>query len=323
VTLFYAPGRYVNKLAAAIISSTGITATLACGTLAADNGANHPSLTTALTNIAGLNGFSCWATAFNDTASLGVLSAFLESQGDGRNQKGQVLHVCSTDALATGGAIAPNTAPALTASPRPAVDWCPESPQQAYELAARTAAMVCAEDYAPRNYDGRALETDAKVPLLLPPRAVRPSKDDQNAAIHTYYMTPLVVDEAAGKLVVLSGKTTSASADLVLHDWGTIRHLDFLRAAFDARLSSLFKGANLRRFGMPRTTNTVTVTNIRDAAFVLAVELDAVDLYDGADAFKDSFQANIDPIVPTRVDCFIPLAVLRSLHQLGIVGSPS
>ena len=135
-------------------------------------------------------------------------------------------------------------------------------------------------------------------------------------------MTPLVVDEWAGALAVLSGKTTSASTDLTLHDWGTIRHLDFLRAAFNARLTALFQGANLRRNGPPRTPNTVTVQNIRDAAFVLAVELDAVDLYDGADAFKDAFKANIDPIVPTRVDCFIPMAVIRSLHQLGIVGSP-
>jgi hypothetical protein len=47
-----------------------------------------------------------------------------------------------------------------------------------------------------------------------------------------------------------------------------------------------------------------------------------VDLYDGADAFKDAFKANIDPVVPTRVNCFIPLAVIRSLHQLGIVGAP-
>jgi phage tail sheath gpL-like len=279
-------------------------------------------LTTALTNIAGQASFSCWATSFSDTTSLGTLSAFLESQGNGRNQKGQVLHACSTDALATGGAIAPNTTPALTASPRPAVDWCPESPQQAYELAARTGAMVCAEDYAPRNYDGRALQTDTKVPLLLPPRAARPSQDDQNAAIHSYYMTPLVVDEAAGALVVLSGKTTSASEELLLHDWGTIRHLDYLRVAFTTRLSSLFKGANLRRYGTPRTTNTITVDSIRDAAFVLAVELDAVDLYDGADAFKDGFKAEIDSVVPTRVRCFIPLAVIRSLHQLGVVGAP-
>ncbi len=182
--------------------------------------------------------------------------------------------------------------------------------------------MVCAEDYAPRNYDGRKLATDARTPLLLPPRAARPSKDDQNAAIHTYYMTPLVVDESAGALAVLSGKTTSAASDLVLHDWGTIRHLDYLRVAFNTRLWSLFQGVNLRRNGVPRTPNTATVDSIRDAAYVLAVELDAVDLYDGAEAFKDGFKANIDPIVPTRVDCFIPLAVIRSLHQLGIVGAP-
>jgi phage tail sheath gpL-like len=182
--------------------------------------------------------------------------------------------------------------------------------------------MVCAEDYAPKNYDGLSLKTDAKVPLLLPARAIRASVDDQNSAIHTYYMTPLAVNESAGALVVVSGKTTSASANAILHDWGTIRHIDFLRQAFKARLSDLFSGVNLRRNGSPQTPNTVTVANIRDACVVLAVELDAIDLYDGAEEFKESFVAEADSILPGRVNCYVPLAVIRSLHQLGIVGAP-
>ena len=80
---------------------------------------------------------------------------------------------------------------------------------------------------------------------------------------------------------------------------------------------------NLRRNGTPHTSNTVTVLSIRDAVFVRAVELDAVDLYDGAEDFKSAFTAEADPIVLGRVNVFIPLAVIRSLHQLGVVGAPS
>jgi phage tail sheath gpL-like len=322
VTLLYAKGRYVHRISAAIISTTGTTATAAVGTVAPDNAANRPTLTTALTNLKGLPAFKAWATSFNEAGSLGTISTHIESEGDGKNQKGQVVHVASTDALATAGAIPDATTPKLTASPRYAVGWCPEPGQQAYELAARTAALVCAEDYAPRNYDGFKLKTDSRVPLLLPPRAIRPAPPDINSAIHTYYLTPLAVDEVAGALVIVSGKTTSASADLLLHDWGTILHLDYMRFAFNERLWTLFKGTHIRRNGTPHTPNTITVQSIVDAAYVMAIELDAVDLYDGAEAFKAAFKANFDPFVPTRVNCFIPMAVIRSLHQLGIVGAP-
>mgnify|MGYP001612031668 CR=1 FL=1 len=322
VTLLYARDRYVHRIAAAIVTSGGTTVTPAVGVVVADAGAQRPTLTTALTNLAGLNGFSGWSPEFIDVTTLGTISTHIEQQGDGRRQKGQMVHVAATTALAVAGAIPPGTTPLLTASPRYSLAWCPESPQQAYELAARTAAMVCAEDYAPRNYDGKPLKTDATVPLLLPPRAIRPSQDDQNAAIHTYFMTPLAVDEIAGTLDVVSGKTTSSSQDGTLHDWGTIRHIDFLRQSFSARLSSVFAGTNLRRNGTPHTANTVTVISIRDQAFLHATVLDAVDLYDGAEAFKDGFRAEPDAILPGRVNCFVPLAVIRSLHQIGAVGAP-
>lgn len=323
VTLFYANERYVHRIDSTIITSTGVTVTKAVGTQPANAGAERPTLTTALTNVAGLPAFSVWATSFNEVTSLGVVSTHVEGQADGLNQKGQFVHAASSEALAAAGAIPSGTAPLLTASPRYCVDWCPESPQQEYELACRTAAMVCKEDYAPRNYDGKLLRTDSATPLLLPPRAVRPSVADVNSAIHTYFLTPLAVSEVAGALAVVSGKTTSGSSNLLLHDWGTIRHIDFLRASFSARLTELFTGVNLRRNGTPHSPNTVTVTNIRDAAFVRASDLDAADLYDGAEAFKDAFTAEVDPVIPTRVNCFIPLAVVRSLHQIGVVGAPA
>lgn len=322
LTLLYANERYVHRIAASIVTTTGVTVTPAVGASAPNDGSNRPTLTTALTALAGLSKYSMWASNWTDTTTLGTLATHLNAQADGLRQKDQDLHFGSTDSLTTGGAIPPATTPTLTTSVRFSEAWCPESPQQAYELAARTAAMVCAEDYAPRNYDGRALKTNDQVPLLLPPRAIRPSAPDQNAAIHTYYMTPLAVDEIAGQLVVVSGKTTSASADATLHDWGVIRHIGFLRVSFSRRLSSLFAGKNLRRNGTPHTPNTVTVDNIRDAAIVLARELDLVDLYDGAEEFKSGFKAEADAVVPGRVNCFIPLAVVRSLHQLGVTGAP-
>lgn len=324
VTLIYAKGRYVHRIVSSLSgANTGaVTTTDSIGTRPADNAANRPTLTSALTNLLGLPAFKCWASSFNDVGSLGTISTHIESEGNGRNQKGQQVHATSTEALATAGAIPTGTSPALTASPRYSLAWCPEPGQQAYELTGRLAAMVCAEDYAPRNYDGAKLKTDSKIPLLLPPRPIRPAPSDFNSAIHTYYMTPLAVDEVAGALAVVSGKSTSSSADLLLHDWGTILHLDYLRYAFNLRLWTLFEGTNIRRNGTPHTPNTITTDSIVDAAYVLARELDVLDLYDGAETFRDAFRAAFDSNVPTRVNCFIPMAVIRSLHQLGIVGAP-
>ena len=66
----------------------------------------------------------------------------------------------------------------------------------------------------------------------------------------------------------------------------------------------------------------ITLDSIRDALIAEAARLDALDLYDGADAFKSAFQFNFDPNVPDRVNGYIPLAVIRSLHQLTLVGDP-
>jgi phage tail sheath gpL-like len=318
VTLLYASGRYVHKISTQIITSTGISSTPTVGTA----GAGTPVLTTSLTNISALPAFGNAALGWNDTTSLGTISTVVEVLGNGLNQKGMLIHAGSTDALATAGAIPTGTTPLLTASPRYSVVWCPECPQQAYELAARAAAMVAAQPYAPKNYDGMPFATAGTVPLLVPPVAIQAPLSDLNSAIHTYYLTPIAVSQSLGQLAVVSGKTTSSSADLTLHDWGTIRHLDYLRIAFNARLGALFSGVSIRRNGVPHTANTVTLTSIVDAAFVLAQQLDETDLFDGAAQFQSAFQANFDPVVPTRVDCFIPLAVIRSLHQLGIVGAP-
>jgi hypothetical protein len=73
----------------------------------------------------------------------------------------------------------------LTGSPRYVVGWCPDSPQQAYKLAARMAARVCVEDFRPYNYDGEPLKTDDLVPLFLPHQNSRPGQDDANAALGT------------------------------------------------------------------------------------------------------------------------------------------
>jgi phage tail sheath gpL-like len=316
LTLYYAAGRVVQRPSAAIVTTTGTTATVAAGTA----GAGTPTLSTALANLAGQGAFGEWSTCFNDTTSLGTLSSHIETYANGLYQKDQFLWAASTNTLTTAGAIPSGTTPALTASGRYHIGWCMDSPQQAYELAARHAAMVCAEDFKPHNYDGEEFQSQtATVPLLMPHRNSRPSPADQNSAMRSYYMTPYVVDEQANKLVVLRGRTTSNASDERLWDTGLWQTAAFVRYDMGTFLRKTFKGKSLKSSGIARTPNTVTVDDIVDAIAERLQVYESADFYDGADELKKIIRANINVLSPTRVDCYIPFRCPVPLHVVAPV----
>jgi phage tail sheath gpL-like len=317
VTLYYAEDRVVHRISAHIFTSTGLTVTAAVGTL----GSGRPSLTAALGNIAGQAGFPCWVSALADVDSLGAMSSHIEVQGNGRIQKDQQLFVVSTEALPDAGAIPVGTTPTLSSSPRYAVSWCQDSPQQGYELAAREAARVCVEDYHPYNYDGEPLVTQGSVPLLLPHRNSRPGLDEVNAAIRSYYLTPLVVDEQASRLVICRDRTTSSSDDERLWAWGTIRTLAFYRYDLNQFLRGRFSKKNLKLHGTPRTPRTITLASIADAVYERIRFWDNTDLFDGADDLKKQIRVSPNPQVTGRVDIFVPCRPPVKLDQLaGVAG---
>lgn len=326
ITLYYVPGRVVNKVSASIVTTTGITATVACGTVVSNNSANRPTLTTALANLANQDGgFRTWLSTWNDATTVGTLATNIESAAGPITQREQFLFVGSTDGIVTAGALPSATTPALTGLWRDTVLVQPDSPQQAYEIAARGAAMVAIEDYAPRNYDGAELRTDPaqRVPFLLPHPAVRiaPGSDDVQMALHTYGLTPVCVT-ADGRQVIAKGRTTWQTDAGPFRDWGGGQHVGFLRLRFVAVGSALIAGKNIRRNGPAHSPNVITVESIRDALIAEAARLDAIDLYDGAETFKSAFQFSFDPNLSDRVNGYVPLAVIRSLHQLTLVGDP-
>jgi len=324
VTLFYVPDRVVNKISAAIIGSTGITATVACGVVVSNNSANRPNLTSALANLTNQDGgFRTWLSTWNDSSIVGSEAGNIEATANGLYQKEQFLFVGSTDGIVTAGALPTSTAPALTGLWRYNVICEPDSPQQAYEVAARAAALVAVEDYAPRNYDGAELHSDPaqRIPFLLPHPAVRisPGGDDAQMALHTYGLTPVCVT-ADGRQVIAKGRSTWQTDAGAFRDWGGGQHVGYLRLRFIAVGSALIAGKSIRRYGPAHTPKVLTLESIRDALIAEASRLDGLDLYDGVDVFKDAFQFNFDPNLPDRVNGYVPLAVIRSLHQLGLVG---
>lgn len=320
VTLYYANDRPVRRISAAIVTSTVITATLS---LHGTAGAGTPTLTNALVNLDALSfGFAAVVTSFNEVTSLGTLSTDIEAQCNGLNQKGEELFFGSVAALATAGALPSGSSPALTASPRYTEAWCRESPQQAYEIAARYAAIYTFSDYFAKNLDGQVLRTRGSVPLLNPAIQDRPPAPDQNAAIRTYYMTPIVVNQQ-NQLTVLRATTTFSGQNQDLAEVSTMRQLDTARPALRNRLQGLFTGTSYRASNTtPKTPNTVTDGSIKDAIYIWMRELDDQDLFDDAEAWKDALKVNTDPSVNTKKNVFVPLAIIRNLHQLGAVMSP-
>jgi len=330
VILYYAKDRDVRRVSA-VITPSGVNTTMnsvatasvcSVGTATSNTpGSGNPTLTTALSNIAGLGAFGTWVVDVTDSTSMGAISTHIELYANGYNQKDQVVHIGACSKLATAGAIPPASSPALTASTRYSVAWCPDFPQMGYELAARCAAIYMGQNYYAKNYDGLPLKTNGDVPLLLPNVAARPSPSDQNSALMTYYMTPIVVDSQS-RLAVLRGRTTSNSATQDLWEWSFIRQMGYGRIQLRTYLQNLFSGKSFRRSGTPKTPNCFTTAGVKDAIYAFLRQLDDQDLYDGAEQYRDAIACNPNAIVPTRLDVFVPWAVIRPMHQIAPVIGP-
>lgn len=323
-TLRYRNARAVRRIS---VSDTVATTTSAVS-LHGTSGAGFPTLTTAITNIEAMaTGFAGWVTPFIDgTATSGTGSstdAIYDSvlvQENGLNQKGPMVFLGSPAALTTADDVVTDPAPDLTASPRFTVAWCREAPQQAWEIAARYAAIYVQSDYGPKNLDGSVLKTRGSVPLLAPDINDWPSQADQNSALGTYFLTPIVMN-SRDELVVLRARTTSNAANQDLHEVSTIRQMDLARPSLNQRLITLFSGKSYRT-STPKTPNTVTTTSVRDAVYVWTREQDDQDLFDNAAAWKDAIQVNVNGSVNTRFDIYVPFPLIRNLHQLGVVIGP-
>lgn len=321
--LYYAPDRDVRRITAAIVTSTGITVTPAVGTA----GAGAPTLTTAITNLGALAGFAQWAHPFvgsqaaPDSTSGGTIATFVETMANGLNQQEQRVHFGTPWPASSQGGIVTGTSPALTSSPRYAGIWCQDAGNQGWGLACRLAALRAANDYPAQNYDGMALKGSVQWPLILPAQSSRPDGGTINSAMRSYYLTPLRVNESDNTLVIEKATTTSNASYQPLRDFATIDQIAFWRRSLAARLYDRFHGASAKQVGIPRTPRTITAQAVADEAYLLALEWEAQDLYDGAEAFKAGFKSSFNASNPTRIDLVFPMSPVINVHQIGAVGN--
>ena len=341
VTLFYRDDRVFNWAFTSITTASSTTMTPAWGAEASGlPSSSTPSLATVLTTLGAQEAYKLWITNFtgagsvitasgqtrvgstSDYSVLGTLSSFIESMAGGQTQKGQVLVLHDTRSLATAGSVPAGTTPALTASPRYFFGWTPGSPQQAYEMAAKDAAIVVANlDYPPFNYAGQVLLTDSRTPFLLPHSAVLPSNSDVNAAMLTYFMAPHRAN-SNNQLAIVSGRTTakpSATVDFRYSFWGTALADDFIRDDLVVSIPGVIAGKTLKNYSPSRTQFTTNADAIRTAVAARMAYYDSLDIFDGAEGLLGALEAQVNVVLPSRVDVKLPKRFPIPAEQVSIV----
>jgi phage tail sheath gpL-like len=328
VTLLYANNRDVRRVAAKITTSTTTTINgVAAGSFAyigtassTAPGAGVPTLTTALTNIAALPAFGTWVAAIYEAgaASFVALMNHIETYANGYYQKDQHLFVGNP---LTGSQWHGVYDSGVNLTLRTEVIACTDSGIQSYEEACRAAGVFMDQNYAAQNFDGMALTSNnPAVPNPLPAVGSRLGDPDQNALMKSYYQTPIVAKGASK--VILRGVTSSSSANELFTEWATAKQLAYDRISLRQYLQGLFHGKNFKANSPARTPNSITANSVRDAIYVWAKGLDDQDLFDGADAIKNSISVAQDSVVRSRLNIFVPLVLMRNIHQLGVVASP-
>lgn len=340
VTLFFVDGRVYNWNSTFVTTGAGVTVTPSWGA----NGSglpssSTPSLSSVLTLLEAQEAFRLWLTPFtglgatvttsgltqsgsvSDTSVLSTLATHIERFGNGLYCKGQILALCDTRSLAVAGTHVSSTTPSLTLSPRYFAGWAPASPQQAVESAARMVGLVLSRlDYPNFNYAGQALLTDTRTPYLLPHAATRPSDNDVNAAMLSYYLTPLRAN-ASGQMTVVSGRTTakpSATLDASYSFWGVALADDYIRDDLRAVLPEVMRGKNLKTKAPTNTQFTIDESAVRTAIADRMIFYNTLDIFDGVDDLTPGLQAEVNIYLAQRIDVKMPKRFAKPAEQISI-----
>ncbi len=340
LTLFFVNDRVFNWGTTSITTAATTSMTPAWGTDASGLPSSAtPSLSTVLTTLSAQDAYQLWVTNFtgagsyitasgftqsgsvSDYSVMGTISSTIEQLANGLNCKGQDVMFADTRALAVAGATQGATSPALTLSPRYLPCWCNASPQQAVESAARCASIIMANlDYPNFNYAGQVLLTDGRTPYLLPHNATTPPDSDVNAAMLSYYMTPLRAN-SSGQMAIISGRTSakpSAKLDMRYSWWGVILADDYVRNDLRASLPAAIQGKNLKNYSPPHTQFTTDLDAIKTAVASRMKFYDSLDIFDGSDDLVSALDGMVNVVLPSRVDIKLGKRFSIPVEQLSI-----
>ena len=323
VTLFYTDGRAIRptEFSGTLTGVTTQTAALAKGTA----GAGVPTLTDALANLAASDtAYRAWSCFWLSTSEVSATAVSIEAEtASDQGAKGQVAIFCSTASLAAVIAADLNeaTAPKLSATSRYVPLWAQSAACAGWELAARLAAAVGAEEDAGRNWNGFAFVGSDAAPLAGIHAADQPSRDDRNTAIGAGY-PPVNMSDRTGNLTLIWGGTARkirSAADKKRAKLSDIITQDYLRADLAVTLEAAFQAKKLK-IGTPRSERTVTKDDVKTVTYRWLVRLDAVDLVDDPERVRDAIQVEPNVADPTRLDLNVPWELLADLDIISAVG---
>lgn len=337
VPLVYRPRRTVRRVNVSIVTSTVVTATLSGGS-ATDGtgsassttnngtvGSGLPTITTLLANVSKAGSFGEWTAPWLSSGSsstgLTAIVQQIEADGNGVSQKNQHVTVGSVDAETVAAAVLGSTSPALSTTPRFTVGWCPDAGQQAYELAARRAAMFASWITPATNSDaafgGKRFLTRQGTPLNFPDQRVRPSDATINAAIIDGLEPWSVFNNT--EMAVIRGRNTFATTEQVLWDPSDIRQRGAARRRLRSDGSVTFAGAKVKADGIVNQPGEITTASVEGWAIGEITQFEKEGFYDGADLLKGAVKAEIDPADRSKINLQVPESPVPMLHQLGIV----
>jgi hypothetical protein len=190
------------------------------------------------------------------------------------------------------------------------------------DLAARAAAIIAKNiSYPPFNYAGQVLTTDARTPWLLPHPSVRPTDSDTNAAIASYFVSPLRTNDS-GELAIVSGRTSakpSATIDRGYAFWGFMLTDLAVRDRLLVAMARVMQGRSLKAYGEANTEFVTTTEALKAAAGTEMLAMEAIDWFDGATGLVDALQIQRNPQQPARADVAWPKRYPYPLEQISMV----
>lgn len=335
VNFFFANDKAVNRMTAAVITSTATTVNLGSGatdgsgdpdslSLNGTEGTGLPNLTAALSNLDNLDFFRSWLSPWKDETSLGSMATKIEADSDGSitGQKPQVLLYSDFRAMSVSGAIASSVSPSLTTSaPHYAAIWLPYNTVQTAEVAARLAAARAALwfDDPQMNWNGFQVRGNERAPILLPHK--KPGRLTLNTALRTYALAP-VIPGVSGLLELVKGRSTSLAADRRLHAWSAEACAVFHMVDLGQRFQEKFSGKSILRFSEPEAPDLIDAQSVIDEIKSAMLAWQKAGSYDGAQLFidADAIKVSVNPNNPNRFDAKYPESPPVDLDQIAFVG---
>lgn len=273
--------------------ASGVTGTL----VAMSGGQNDPDLSAALATVYG-GSYTMYVVPYSTQAALLELATQLNEIAGPLEQRPATGYAGWVGTYAQG-----TTLSAAINSGRISIAWHNGSQLTPWQVAAAYTSAISAE-----SDPSEPLNTVAMTGLDATPASAWPGRNEVELALWNG-LTPLKVGPGSVVQIVRAITTylvnANGVADPALLDLETIRTMDYCAYAWRQRIELRF----------PRAKNDAkTAARVRSELLDVAYELQAAEIIQNVDEYKDNFLVEQDLQDPTRLNASIPCNVVSGLY---------